>query len=92
MTNHVDARYSRPRAWVVGVLTCGFFLMVLGLPVTSVGMCSDPGGCTVPGSNSWSGLVDWPFGSDLFVWSYWLITVALGVAAGVALVRLIRRR
>jgi hypothetical protein len=75
--------------WIIGFL-CLAALVVL-FPTTGVAACSNPGGCVSEGSDTWLGLVRWPFNANWAIWTYALVTVGLCVALAVTAIKFVLR-
>jgi hypothetical protein len=48
--------------WLAGL--AAFVALVVLFPTTGVTACSDPGGCVNQGTDTWFGLVRWPFSAN----------------------------
>jgi hypothetical protein len=75
--------------WLAGLTA--FVVLVVLFPTTGVTACSDPGGCVNQGTDTWVGLVRWPFSANWAIWTYALSTVALGMVLIVTAIRTLRR-
>jgi len=77
--------------WLWLVALAAFVVLIALFPTTGVSACSDPGGCVGEGTDTWFGLVRWPFSANWAIWTYALSTFALAIALIVTAIRSLRR-